>query len=43
MIALKDTQNAFAGEAERLGLKTEQDVVDLVEEVRGEMWEESRA
>jgi len=43
MIALKDTQNAFAGEAERLGLKTEQDVVDLVKEVRGEMWKDTRA
>ncbi|MCL2031675.1 MAG: AbrB/MazE/SpoVT family DNA-binding domain-containing protein [Methanomassiliicoccaceae archaeon] len=37
MIALKKAQNAFAGEAERMGLRTEQDVVDLVKEVRGEM------
>jgi AbrB family looped-hinge helix DNA binding protein len=35
MIALRNTQEAFAGEAERLGLKTEQDVVDLVKDVRG--------
>jgi AbrB family looped-hinge helix DNA binding protein len=27
-------QDAFEGEAERLGLKTEQDVVDMVKEVR---------
>ncbi|MCL2811705.1 MAG: hypothetical protein FWD25_07435 [Clostridia bacterium] len=41
MVALKNAQNAFTGEAERLGLKTEQDVVDLVKAVRREMWEES--
>ena len=43
MIALKNAQNAFAGEAERLGLKTEQDVVDMVKEVRKEIWEERSA
>lgn len=43
MIALKNAQNAFAGEAERLGLKTEQDVVDMVKEVRREVWEERHA
>jgi len=43
MIALKNAQNAFSGEAERLGLKTEQDVVDLVKEVRREVWEENHA
>jgi AbrB family looped-hinge helix DNA binding protein len=43
MIALKNAQDAFAGEAERLGLKTEQDIVDLVKEVRREIWEERRA
>ena len=37
MVALKNAQDAFAGEAERLGLKTEQDVVDLVKEVRREI------
>jgi AbrB family looped-hinge helix DNA binding protein len=36
MLALKTAQEAFKGEAERLGLKTEQDVVDLVKEVRRE-------
>ncbi|MDR3280035.1 MAG: AbrB/MazE/SpoVT family DNA-binding domain-containing protein [Synergistaceae bacterium] len=40
MIALKETQNAFTGEAERLGLRNEQDVVDMVKEVRKEMWVE---
>lgn len=43
MIALKNAQTAFAGEAERLGLQTEQDVVDLVKEVRRDVWEEKHA
>ena len=37
VLALEKIQKAFAGEAERLGLKTEQDVVDMVKEVRQEM------
>lgn len=43
MITLRDAQNAFAGEAERMGLKTEQDVVDLVKKARSEMLKESPA
>jgi AbrB family looped-hinge helix DNA binding protein len=43
MIALKNAQDNFAGEAERLNLKTEQDVVQLVKEVRRETWEENHA
>ena len=43
MVALREVQDAFKGEAERLGLKTEQDVVNLVKEVREEMWEERYA
>ncbi|MGI6588733.1 MAG: AbrB/MazE/SpoVT family DNA-binding domain-containing protein [Peptococcia bacterium] len=39
MLALREIQDAFKGEAERLGLKNEQDVVNLVKEVRKEMWE----
>jgi AbrB family looped-hinge helix DNA binding protein len=35
-IALREAQRAFEGEAERLGLKTEEDVVALVKEVRAE-------
>jgi hypothetical protein len=35
-LALKEVQAAFAGEAERLGLKTEQDVTDMVKEIRRE-------
>lgn len=43
MIALKNAQDSFVGEAERLGLQTEQDVVDMVKEVRREVWEERHA
>ena len=42
-IAIKDAQKAFAGEAERLGLKTDEDVINLVKEVRKEMWEKQNA
>lgn len=34
MIALKKAQNAFVGEAERLEVKTEQAVVDMVKKVQ---------
>jgi len=43
MIALRNAQNAFAGEAERLGLKNEQDVVNTVKEVRRAVWKERHA
>lgn len=43
MLALREVQEMFKGEAEKLGLKDEQDVVDLVKEVRKEMWEENNA
>jgi AbrB family looped-hinge helix DNA binding protein len=43
MLALREIQDAFKGEAERLGLKDEQDVVNLVKEVRKEMWEKRHA
>ena len=43
MVSLKSAQEAFAGEAERLGLQNEQDVVDLVKEVRREVAEEQDA
>ena len=39
-ITFANMRAAFAGEAERLGLRDEQDVVALVDEVRKEMWEE---
>ncbi|MDR1293233.1 MAG: AbrB/MazE/SpoVT family DNA-binding domain-containing protein [Clostridiales Family XIII bacterium] len=34
LVAITRAQEAFTGEAERLGLKDEQDVVDMVKEVR---------
>jgi AbrB family looped-hinge helix DNA binding protein len=40
MLAFLELQNALTGEAERLGLRDEQDVVAMVKEVRHEMWEE---
>ena len=39
-IAFTNMRSAFSGEAERLGLRTEQDIVALVDEIREEMWEE---
>jgi len=35
-IALKDVQAAFRGKAEQAGLKNEQDVVDMIKEIRRE-------
>jgi len=35
-IALKDVQEAFRGEADRVGLKDERDVVSMVKEIRNE-------
>ena len=43
MVALKKAQEAFLGEAERLGLKSEEDVMALVKEVRRERREENNA
>lgn len=42
-IAFTNMQKAFEGEAERLGLKDEQDVVNMVDEVRQEMWDKRYA
>jgi len=39
--AWRKAQAAFIGEAERLGLKDEQDVVAMVKEIRRERWEEA--
>lgn len=36
MEALRKAQAAFAGEADRLGLQNEQDVVDMISELRRE-------
>ena len=40
LVALKRAQDAFAGEAARLGLQTEQDVVDMIREMRNGTGEE---
>jgi AbrB family looped-hinge helix DNA binding protein len=42
-IAFANMRKAFEGEAERLGLRNEQDVATLVDEIRNEMWEERYA
>ena len=36
MLALEEIQDAFKGEAERLGLKTDEDVVKLIKKFRKE-------
>ena len=38
MLAIENAQKAFKGEAERLGLETDEDVVRLVKEVRQEIF-----
>jgi len=35
-VALKDVQNAFHGEGERIGLKNEKDVTEMIREIRRE-------
>ncbi|UYO63654.1 AbrB/MazE/SpoVT family DNA-binding domain-containing protein [Acetobacterium wieringae] len=42
MLALEQVQNAFQGEGERLNLKTEENVVNLVKEIRRESLEENK-
>jgi len=39
MAAFAELQEALAGEAERVGLKSEDDVVAMVKEIRQERWE----
>jgi antitoxin PrlF len=43
LVALREIQQAFVGEADRIGLKNDDDVVALVKEVRKEMWNEHNA
>ncbi len=38
-VALREVQDAFSGEAERVGLETEDDVVDMVKQFRKEKLE----
>lgn len=40
--AVNRMQDKFKGESERLNLKNEQDVVDMVKEIRKELWEEKQ-
>lgn len=40
LIALRKAQDAFKGEADRLGLEDEQDIVDMVNEVRNDLSKE---
>ena len=42
-IALEEVQDAFLGEAERVGLKDEQDVVAMIKEFRRENQERANA
>jgi AbrB family looped-hinge helix DNA binding protein len=42
-MALKQAQESFVGLADELGLKTEEDVVNLCKEVRQENWEKNHA
>lgn len=42
-LAIKDAQEAFEGLAEELGLKSEDDVVNLVKEVRKKLWGKKHA
>jgi AbrB family looped-hinge helix DNA binding protein len=42
-LAFSTIQKEFEGEAERLGLKNEQDVVDMVDEITRELWEQKNA
>jgi len=42
-IAFANLRSGFVGEAERLGLQNEDDIVAFVDDVRGKMWEERYA
>ena len=42
-LAIMDAQNAFFGLSDELGLKSEDDVIALCNEVRKEMWAKSNA
>ena len=43
MTAFEKIGRAFEGEAERLGLKSEDDVVTMVKEIRKENWSKNNA
>ena len=43
MEALREAQEAFRGEAERVGLQSEEDVVDMIKEIRKERMDDKPA
>ncbi|MCL2512506.1 MAG: AbrB/MazE/SpoVT family DNA-binding domain-containing protein [Oscillospiraceae bacterium] len=43
LMALEKIGRAFEGEAERLGLENEDDVVAMIKEIRRERWEKNYA
>jgi len=42
-LAISEAQKAFAGLADELGLKSEEDVINLCKQVRKDMWEKNNA
>ena len=40
-LVYEEFQKEMAGEAEKVGIKSEQDVVELVREVRGKLWKKN--
>lgn len=40
LVALKEFQQAMEGEAEKQGFRSEEDVNELVKEIRSELWKE---
>ncbi|MCL2814205.1 MAG: AbrB/MazE/SpoVT family DNA-binding domain-containing protein [Oscillospiraceae bacterium] len=42
-LAIVEAQEAFSGLADELGLKNEDDVINLCKQVRREMWEKNNA
>jgi len=40
-LVYEEFQKEMAGEAEKAGIKSEQDVVELVREVRGKLWKKN--
>jgi AbrB family looped-hinge helix DNA binding protein len=43
LVAFNRMQEVFAGEAERLGLRDEDDVAAMVKDIRRDRWEKRRA
>jgi len=40
-VALKEIQEEMKNEKEKAGIKTEEDVLDIVKEIREELWEKN--